>query len=152
MIKRIKAKDDKKAIIKDIFKVDWNNQNVQILKEIDELMKGAQNRRAKINDTEWYGTHEEILKKAFKENLHYLVLFDDDLRFDKKCDHKLLLDFINNNDWSDANAHYLTKIADLHADCGLSINKEIGDGKTAEEYFSFFKISKLDFFLPRPCV
>ena len=133
LIKRIKAKEDKKAIIKDIFKVDWNDQNVQILKEIDKLMKRAKNRRSEINDTEWYGTNEEILKKALKENMHYLVLLDDDLRLDKECDQKLLLDFINNNDWSDANAHYLTKIADLHADCAFSSDKEIWDGKTLFE-------------------
>ena len=36
---KIKTNKDKKSLISDIFKVKWNNDNVQILKDIDDLMK-----------------------------------------------------------------------------------------------------------------
>ena len=139
LYQKINTAKNKEALIEDIFKVKWSNDNVQILKDIDKIMK--QTGCGTIWDKNynqitkyWYGTPEEIFEKALKENMHYLVLLDDVETLNKKCDQKLLLDFINNNDWSDDNRHYLTKIADLHAIKGIEkTEEEVWDGKTLFE-------------------
>lgn len=130
LYKKIKTNKDKKFLISDIFKVKWNNDNVQILKDIDDLMKKTSDKTTQ----KWYGKPQEIFEKALKENMHYLVLLDDIDYLDKKCEQKLLLDFINKNNWSDDNKQYLTKIAALHTQKGIEgIHENVWDGKTLFE-------------------
>lgn len=139
LYQKMKKEKNKDTLIDDVFKVKWDINNVEILKEIDKTIKlsGYKKLRDKSSSKisqEWYGTPEEIFEKALKENMHYLVLLDDVKTLNKKCNQKLLLDFINNNDWSDANKHYLSKIANLHIKLGIEdIWNPVWDGKTLFE-------------------
>ena len=127
------------SLIDAIFKVEWNPKNAHYLSAIDKLIKdcGYGRKTERYSDKiiqEWYGTPEDIFKKAMKENVCYLELVKDKekIGINLAYDNSILLNCINNNEWNEDNKHYLTQINKLFSK-KLNINKKDWNKKTLLE-------------------